>query len=53
MDKIINNQGVQQIIEASQSAIPVLTSALKSVGNIMVLVLEFIVNILRKVIGQI
>ena len=49
----MESEKVQQIIEASQSSIPALTAAVRSIGNIMALVLEFIVDLIRRLISGI
>ncbi len=50
IDKIIDNDKVQQIFNAIQSSLPVLISAFKSLVNIFVLIFEFFIDLVRKAI---
>lgn len=49
--EFLEGEKVQQIIEALQSSAPTLIAALKSIGNITALVLEFFVDLIRRLIG--
>ena len=47
----MNGERVQQIIEAAQASVPSLIAALKNIGNIVALVLEYIVDLIRRFIA--